>query len=1071
MEAIVVLGGASGGGDGGGGGGGVGSRLRRFLHAAYVEHVALCRSVSNATMAAASATTNPTKARPVFAAPRMMTLSLVELGGTTCEGGGDADAVLFGAHDEVRIIVPSSFLHGRNGCTTNATMATAVPDFSGLSRNDVMPMLRCLGPARTLRLLSAIMSERRVILACRRGGSGGGGGWDAGRLSAVAYGAASMAGQGMIPSFGGGGTGTLFVPILPPGLKQLLLTPSAYLIGVLVGGGSDDGASTTSGHINLRAVLNEIRGDVVVFDLDAPPGADPYFHNIPNPRQSVPDITYRNVDDLDVMSASERSIADDLHRDLVDCLRLDRKLFWQGAVQEKLGMAAAKTKTAAVGAMRKGMKFLKAKSSMMGFDTVGGEGDGGDNMDDDGEVDGGVGAGGGSSRSVGRGNYAYEGGFPNEKSEEDARIAFATFFVCFYGDVRTYLTQTSPGAPPVPDREKFMRHRAANGDAPGSGMFLLAGNFLRSGMFNAFAEARREEVLNRRPVPEDAPLFALVTARHLANRIDFKPKTVRESVRQVAIHADFPGRYLIDWNDKVRDRVSQLTSAQSYGGDFAKDLLQLVEDCRESGAVLVDTMMVLWARMQEGRGMQWKKAHLALLVLRGLLLHGPISAITEAMDGFASVRILNSYTETLRGQNAKLVRDVATEIRTLLVDTSLLIARRRECMNARRIAKDPRPSPLRKETRMIAGIKAFRNVHLALRPAGASVAPAPVPTSVEDLLVGMTEPVVINRTNAASGAAQSGGYSDDLLSLSVFATASPPKAESANNIVFGGQEAAPAFGAQPVNYSSDLLTLTLGSSSSPQVATASNEGGGGAKALVDPFSMHEMIQAAQSTGQQQSMSAGSYNSSDLSFGASSIPKAAAKRNDRNVELIDLANPFSMFEMNQATPRTGPATANEPPFQPTPSGSSSSTPIVSAASNSLSNHSQPPFPLMANGPIMPHNAQLQPTPSTQPYSMARTANPSLLHPGQYSPMQGLPLPPTTAVNNMQVPSYQQLQQKPQIGLPPSNLTSISPAQGWNFPVNYSQPQQAWSNAAPGYAPDGLVNLTGVQDAPRFPKPPI
>ena len=1110
MEAMALLG----GGDAGGGGAGAGMRLRRFLHDAYAEHVRLCRSVSiavtadesrgaGATSGSNDQSTTQANARSALAAPRTMTLSLVEIGGG---GGGAAGEVLFGTHDEVRIIVPASFLNGNGRSITTSTTTTtttsgttAAADLSGLARNDVMPMLRCLGPARALRLLSAIMSERRVILACR-GGGGGGGGWDAGRLSAVAYGAASMAGQGMMPSFsGGGGTGTgtvtLFVPVLPPGLRQLLQTPSAYLIGILVG--SDDGMSTTSCRIGLPAILNDIQGEVVVFDLDAPPGVDPYFHNMPNPRMSVPDITHRNVDDLDMMSASERSIADNLHRDLAECLRSDRKLFWQGAVQEKLGMAAAKTKTAAVGAMKKGMKFLKAKSSLMGFDTAGGEDDGGDNVDDDVDVDGGAGtgAGGGNqSRSVGRGNYAYEGGFSNEKSEEDARIAFATFFVCLYGDVRTYLTQPSPGAPPVVDREKFMRHRAQSGDVPGSGMFLLAGNFLRSGVFDAFAEARREEVMMARPVSEDAPLFALVTNRHRMNRIDFSTINVRNSVRQVATHADFPGRYLIDWNVKVRDRVSQLTSAQAYGGDFARDVMQLAEDCRESGAVLVDTMMILWTRMQEGRGMQWKKAHLALLVLRGLLLYGPISAITETMDGFASVRILNSYTETLRGQNAKLVRDVASEIRSFLVDTPLLFARRRECMNVRRIAKDPRPSPLRKETRMISGIKAFRNIHLALRPTGVAVAPAPA-----DLFAGRTALVVSvgakNHTGAASGAAQSVGYSDDLLLLSMFPPTSAPQATSANNAVFVGQEFATSCGPQPGKYSSDLLALSLGSSPPSQLATASNEERGGEKALVDPFSMHEMIQAARSTGQDHSISAGSYNASELKFGASSSPKAAATSNDRNVEALARVDPFSIHEMNQATLRTGPSTANEFPFQKTQSSSFPSTTIAASAGNSLSTPSRPSFQLMANGPVPTHIAMLQPTQSTQPYTIASTANSHHAHPVQHSqnimrqspmPTQSLSLSPVTAINNMQVPSYQQMQQKPQPVSPVSNLMSIPPAQGRILPVNYHQPQQAWPNAAPGYALNGPDNSTGypmMQGAPQFqqggysqassapPKPPM
>ena len=41
------------------------------------------------------------------------------------------------------------------------------------------------------------------------------------------------------------------------------------------------------------------------------------------------------------------------------------------------------------------------------------------------------------SKLVGKGNYAYEQGFSNEKSEEDARVAFTIFFVSLYGDKYT----------------------------------------------------------------------------------------------------------------------------------------------------------------------------------------------------------------------------------------------------------------------------------------------------------------------------------------------------------------------------------------------------------------------------------------------------------------------------------------------------------------------------------------------------------------------------------------------------------------------------------------------------------
>ena len=80
-----------------------------------------------------------------------------------------------------------------------------------------MPLLRALGVPRTLRLLSALLSSRRVVLTSH----------DPARLAAGAYGAAAVVGQGLLPP------PAVFVPVLPPGLASLLQTPSAYLIGVL----------------------------------------------------------------------------------------------------------------------------------------------------------------------------------------------------------------------------------------------------------------------------------------------------------------------------------------------------------------------------------------------------------------------------------------------------------------------------------------------------------------------------------------------------------------------------------------------------------------------------------------------------------------------------------------------------------------------------------------------------------------------------------------------------------------------------------------------------------------------
>ena len=684
-----------------------------FLHSLFQEHVNLCREVSSSI---------PSSGNSSLTKPRIITLPLVEAG----RGHG-----LFGTVDSIKFACPPSFLHERE--------PSAHDYIFGFSRNDMMPMLRCLGVVRTMRLLSALLSEKRIIFTSA----------NVAKLSAVGYGAVSMLSQGMLPS------PSVFVPVLPPGLASLLSTPSAYLIGVLKG--------ATPNFIDLRSMVPKL-GELVIFDLDSV-GNEPFFVGITNPNVSVPDLTRRSFEDVGDSSLNGMSLPDMLYQDLAEVIKTDKKqMFWQGAVQEKLGMAAEKGKAAAKNAMKKGLKYLKDKKRSM---------DGKDVKEED-EIEGDdvekPENGNSLTKLVGKGNYFYEQGFPNAAAEAEACIAFSTFFVSLFGDLRAYLTQSTPGTPPVADRDKFMKHRANNGDLPGSSMYNLLYAFLRTSLFNQFVDARLAEVQMRRPVPEDAPLFALTTNYHRSNKIDFAANNIRQSTRHLI--SNVPGNFLVAWNEGIRRRVSDLTSTQAFNGDPRKALALLTEDCHESSCILIDTVMILWTRMQEGKGMQWRKALLALQIFRDLLLNGPISALAEAFDGFASIRIMKSYAEAMRGHSSSLVRAAALDVYNLAVNLPALFAARRECLNSQRKIKDPRPSPLRKETRMIKGITQFRNVHIALRPAGATVAPAPpLPNaSTNDLLGQDSTP-----RNSSTDVTQSANYSSDLLSLGLEAVSTDGK--------------------------------------------------------------------------------------------------------------------------------------------------------------------------------------------------------------------------------------------------------------------------------------------------------
>lgn len=641
------------------------SSAQFFMHSVFREHVNICRTVAAAKAANNGGSSN----KNILVQPRFITVPLVELG----RGHG-----LFGSLDTVKFAAPPSFLHWRESTSSVA----------GLSRNDMMPMLRCLGVARTMRLLSALMAGRRVIFTSN----------NVSKLSAVSYGAVAMIGQGLLPP------PPLFIPTLAPGLGPVLKSEEAYLIGVLSG--------PTSNFINPRNIPNI--GPVVIFDLDNSNETEPYYHNISDPHQFVPDLTRRNVEDMDA-GGNRASLPDSLYQDLTNVLVTDKKLFWQGAVQERLGAVATKSKTVAKAAMKKGLKYLKNKSGKDSMDSKV------ESATDDTEEEA-VQPESSKSKLVGKGNYFYEQGFSSEATEVEARIAFSTFFVSLLGDVTKYFTQNAPGTPPVVDKMKFMTGRAKSGDAPGTAMFLLLGHFMRSKMFDEFAAARLRELQMRKAVAEDAPLFALVTNHHRSNKIAFFLANVRNSVRGLA--SSVPGTYLIKLNESVRRRTSDLTSMQQYSGDARSALIQLTNDCNETSAALVHTIMILWTRMQEGKGLQWKKTYLALHILRDLLLNGPINAVAEVIDGFASIHILKEYREALRAQNSALVRVAAREIYTLVVDLPVLFARRRECVHKRFLLANLKPT-LKKETRMISGISMFRKMHELLRPDGARVAPDP----------------------------------------------------------------------------------------------------------------------------------------------------------------------------------------------------------------------------------------------------------------------------------------------------------------------------------------------------------
>jgi hypothetical protein len=170
-----------------------------FLHALAAEHIRLQKSLAGADLGK----------------PEMMILSKVEFGFSVTS-----------SVDAMRFLAPHTILQ---------TSASASSSSGWL----IMPLLRCIGVSHSMRFLSALMCERRVILLSK----------SPCRLSACAMAATQMLRQGLLE------WQHVYIPILPPHLLQYLGAPMPYLVGLL------------THHLPLLEQVPDI-GEVLILDLD-----------------------------------------------------------------------------------------------------------------------------------------------------------------------------------------------------------------------------------------------------------------------------------------------------------------------------------------------------------------------------------------------------------------------------------------------------------------------------------------------------------------------------------------------------------------------------------------------------------------------------------------------------------------------------------------------------------------------------------------------------------------------------------------------------------------------------------
>ena len=562
---------------------------------------------------------------------------------------GDEHEILrtkFKECDTSRFIIPTSLLVRQNLSLSNGNK---LPPPQASAAGSIVPLLRCVGVAHALRIMAALLSERRVILISS----------SPTRLAACSHSAVSILAVGLLH------WQHLYIPVLPPHLWQYLAAPYPYLIGIL---------SNTIPRLDRTEGLGEVL--LIHLDTNQMETRGMETNTIGN---RLPDLFRATVDQVQNQvvqsTVGPSSASEQLAQDLLELLREDKKVLYGEStlnrVGEKAAIATKAVKQTFLKLRDKGRQYLQQRMASGYEDSQPPSQENGAGEDD-----------GPPEINSMASDYVYTEGCLNENAEQEARIAFTSFFLCLLGDMRWYLS-TTPGQPlPSLDRKKFLQQKHAMGDGDGSPMWPLLNNFCQTQMLEEFAKARIEEVSSRAPISSDMPLFLQCAAYCRQHNLDFGLLTCRRIARQIADGSPARLTGLIQTN--ARRTAMSLTSNKAFEGDYEQALAQLVEQCRESTSILFDVMSVIWLRLRDCKGMQWKHAHQALQLLRNLLYHGPLAAIAEATDGLSKIRALKFY-ENIRAQNANLVRSSAVLVYNLLVDRAKLFHIRRVCANRRRM--------------------------------------------------------------------------------------------------------------------------------------------------------------------------------------------------------------------------------------------------------------------------------------------------------------------------------------------------------------------------------------------------
>mmetsp|Transcript_6753 Transcript_6753/g.12510 ORF Transcript_6753/g.12510 Transcript_6753/m.12510 type:complete len:1122 (-) Transcript_6753:179-3544(-) len=236
------------------------------------------------------------------------------------------------------------------------------------------------------------------------------------------------------------------------------------------------------------------------------------------------------------------------------------------------------------------------------------------------------------------------------------------------------------------ERERYL----GGGDSPALTSFLE--EFVHTQQFQCFSLARDSK--GRAKTVDASTPFFFCAATIAQFGQPFDRKSIRKAVARLQITGSTDGAgsslmasFLSSPQQRHHPVALQLTSNTPFAGDAKSAMTTL---CRSIGsgnsfvAELGRVVRTIEWRLFDASGLKWRHGHKALLLLHTLVIFGPEAALAEALDLLPVLKSLESYKSGLPpgagSGSGEYVRSAARSLSALVVDTARLRRERARCL-------------------------------------------------------------------------------------------------------------------------------------------------------------------------------------------------------------------------------------------------------------------------------------------------------------------------------------------------------------------------------------------------------